>query len=135
MKGSLRSGPGVISSRAMRSALIPLGLVLLVAIACGGGEPADPELLRLGRLVYREEGCGARHGADLRGATMGPSLERLSRHWETEPLERFLVAPDEAIAASSRLQRLDAAYPANMPGVFDRDSERLRALVAYLLER
>ena len=119
----------------MRVVPVSLGLLVLVVLACGGGEPADPELVRLGREVYREEGCGACHGADLRGAPMGPSLERLSKRWESESLEHFLIAPDEAIAASSRLRRLDAEYSADMPGVFNRDGERLRALVAYLLER
>jgi len=113
---------------------VQLVVLLALATACGRGTPADPETLQLGRKVYGEEGCAACHGADRRGAAMGPPLERLSRHWDEPSLERFLLAPDEVIAASARLRRLDGRYPADMPAVFTRDDERVRALVAFLLD-
>lgn len=106
---------------------------LAVSLACGGSERVDPETLRRGRQIYGEEGCAACHGSDLRGAQMAPSLKGMGRHWDAESLERFLRDPDAVIATSKRLENLDARYPANMPGVFIKDSERLRVLVAFLM--
>jgi mono/diheme cytochrome c family protein len=118
--------------RRLAAIVIPL---LVMSLGCATRPPADPEVVRLGRQVYGEEGCAACHGFDLRGAQMAPSLENLSRHWDAASLEHFLRAPNEVKASSSRLRKLDERYAAKMPGVFNHDSERLRALVTFLLDQ
>lgn len=64
---------------------------------------------------------------------MAPPLHGLSRHWNETTLRAFLLDPPRTISGDSRLHAMAREYPAQMPALFARDSDRLDALVAYLL--
>ncbi len=88
-----------------------------------------------GERVYREFGCGTCHGESGEGSGRGPSLRKLSEHWNAPALAAYLRDPAAARGSDERLRRLAQNYlPLAMPAFEDLSERQSRALADYLLQ-
>ena len=87
-----------------------------------------------GRLVYLAEPCPTCHGPDRSGTNVGPPVDRLRDRWDERTLAAFLRAPAAVKREDPRLRGISERYRSDMPALFSADTDRVDALVRYLLQ-
>jgi mono/diheme cytochrome c family protein len=89
--------------------------------AQAGAQPAQVELIRYGRTLYRQEGCFTCHRLNGEGGTVGPDLTTEGARGRTEP---WLVG---------HFKNPPAYSPGSiMPAFTNLTEEQLKALTAFL---
>jgi mono/diheme cytochrome c family protein len=119
----------------IRFAAIAHGLVsvALAASILSASCARQQSEVELGKAIVHGSLCVQCHGDLLQGATQGPPLKNLGRHWTEKELIRYLKNPAEFVKIDLRLQELGKQYNTLMP-VFQMDEETRRSVARYLLE-
>lgn len=122
-----------------------LFVTAITAAACGGGgdegatdagsEPSERPLSDAVALYSggTQPTCQTCHGTNGAGAMMGPSIDALADHWDTDTLTAFLLDPPAHMAESQRLNELASRYPMPMPKPSGFTESDARVLARWLL--
>lgn len=119
-----------------------VGLVLLVAIGCRGGDTAEPAPAppptgtASAETTYAAQACAMCHGEQAEGNANGPALQELAPYWTAERLVEYLRDPDAFRAAHADFDaRRTTEYAMIMPAYDHVDDAELEALARWLMAR
>jgi mono/diheme cytochrome c family protein len=117
----------------MRNIVLAMAAAVLLVSACDSRSGQGGADVQEGAALFISRNCITCHGAGGNGATAGPRLRDLSKHYTIESMIEYLKDPDAAMKRDERLRKRAEGFGALMPKYNYLPEDELKKLSVYVL--
>lgn len=131
-----------------KSFILLVMLTVLLAVGCGGSEPApepapEPEPvvpltaeeLEQVAILVEDNICTECHGENLEGTEAGPSLAGVAEYWTEDLLVKYIYNPEFFVVSHPEVRRRNPGFEVHMPPYTDMSEADRRLLARWVLQQ